>query len=157
MLAGQDVLLSAAVGVGGDSSSGSHRRFADSAAVAALKDAAVVDPVAPLRCPAALMLDIAGACVFYGLYSRWSLCLRVCGWARNWLGGKSQCTLTLLLLLLLLCSLTAEQCREARQLQQQLEVLSGSSMAVSASITAATNQEEQLQAKVRRCLTQLVR
>ena len=51
---GHDVL--ALAGSSGDSS----RRFGDSAAVAALKGAAVLDPVAPLRCPAALLLDVRG-------------------------------------------------------------------------------------------------
>lgn len=52
---GHDVLALA----GGSSSDGS-RRFGDRAAVAALKGAAMLDPVAPLRCPAALLLDVKG-------------------------------------------------------------------------------------------------
>lgn len=50
-LAGHDVLAAAG---------SSDRRFGDGAAVAALKGAALLDPAAPLRCPAALLLDVAG-------------------------------------------------------------------------------------------------
>jgi hypothetical protein len=50
-LAGHDVLAAAG---------SSDRRFGDGAAVAALKGASLLDPAAPLRCPAALLLDVAG-------------------------------------------------------------------------------------------------
>lgn len=50
-LAGHDVLTAAG---------SSDRRFGDGAAVAALKGAALLDPAAPLTCPAALLLDVAG-------------------------------------------------------------------------------------------------
>lgn len=51
---GHDVLALAA------GSSDGSRRFGDRAAVAALKGAAMLDPVAPLKCPAALLLDVKG-------------------------------------------------------------------------------------------------
>lgn len=68
VFAGQDVLAAA-------DSSDSSRRFGDSAAVAALKGLALLDPAAPLRCPAALLMNVAGKHAAH--------CLPVnCSWAR---------------------------------------------------------------------------
>lgn len=39
----------------------SSRKYGDNAAVAALQGAMLLDPLAPVRCPAVLMLDISGA------------------------------------------------------------------------------------------------
>jgi hypothetical protein len=52
-------LLGGAAAAGGNSGSGSTK-IADTASVAALKGAALLDPVAPFRCQAALLLDVAG-------------------------------------------------------------------------------------------------
>jgi hypothetical protein len=61
------------------------RRFGDSAAVAALKGAVQLDPAAPLRCPAALLLNVAGGCagsIRLNRLSRWqSQDVVVCTWA----------------------------------------------------------------------------
>lgn len=51
-------LLAGAAAAGGSSSSSS--KLADTASAAALKGAVLLDPVAPFRCPAALLLDVAG-------------------------------------------------------------------------------------------------
>jgi len=57
ILAGQEVPS----GTGASSSSSSSsRKYGDNAAVAALQGAMLLDPLAPVRCPAALMLDISG-------------------------------------------------------------------------------------------------